>query len=172
MRYLLLLLAVFLPVGPVHLAAAALPIVADEVPVRSAVVAKPSRRFPLKERIALSVVRRKLHRAERRRAAADPERPVSRTAVWSFVAGLTAFFTLAPGLNLFGASIFGAAGGAIASLLLVVSVPAAILLGILALARWKRVPNRRGKGFAIVGLVLGGLVGLFFGWILILIARY
>lgn len=93
------------------------------------------RKLKFKERIALSIVRGKAKRqARREKKAAAGTNPVDGYAVASLVCGILGLLT-----------IFTA-------------IPA-LVLGIISLGRFKRDPQyRSGKGMAIAGVVLGGLV--------------
>jgi len=93
------------------------------------------RKLKFKERIALSIIRGKAKRQSRRAAKiAAGGSPVDGYAIASLVCGILGiitFFTAVP----------------------------ALVLGIISLGRFKRDPQyRTGKGMAIAGVVLGGLV--------------
>lgn len=102
---------------------------------RALVEQQLGRKLKFKERVALSIIRGKAKRQKRRAAKiAAGEKPVDGYAVASLVCGILAFFTVITGV-------------------------AAIVLGIIALGRFKRDPQfRTGKGMAIAGIITGTLV--------------
>ena len=107
---------------------------------REAVEAKVGRKLKLKERIALSVMRGKVKRQQRRAARGKVARggPVDGLAVASLVCGILGLILFFP------------------------AIPA-LVLGIISLGRFNRDPQyRTGKGMAIAGIVLGGLVTFLF----------
>ncbi len=102
---------------------------------RANVEQKLGRKLTFKERLGLSIVRGKAKRQARRGAKiAAGGSPVDGYAVASLVCGILGLFTL------------------------FTAIPA-LVLGIISLGRFKRDPQyRSGKGMAIAGVVLGGLV--------------
>ena len=99
---------------------------------RDAVEAKLGRKLKFKERIALSVVRGKVKRAERRQAKPRGG-STDGLAIASFVLGVLGLFLLFP------------------------AIPA-LILGIISLGRYERQEYYTGKGLAIAGVIMGGLV--------------
>jgi hypothetical protein len=112
---------------------------AAEAPVqhldRAQVEQQLGRKLKFKERVALSVVRGKAKRQARRAAkAAAGVSPVDGYAVASLICGILGFFTF------------------------FTAIPA-LVLGIISLGRFNRDPQyRSGKGMAVAGVILGGLV--------------
>ncbi|SER00505.1 DUF4190 domain-containing protein [Neolewinella agarilytica] len=112
---------------------------AAEAPVRhldrAHVEQQLGRKLKFKERIGLSIIRGKAKRQARRAAkTAAGGSPVDGYAVASLVCGILGFFTF------------------------FTAIPA-LVLGIIALGRFNRDPQyRSGKGMAIAGVILGGLV--------------
>ncbi len=139
-KFFLLTILFAFTLTPVQAAFVALPVaqeVESESPQleRAYVEQQLGRKLKFKERIALSIVRGKAKRQNRRAAKiAAGEKPVDGYAVASLVCGILAFFTVITGV-------------------------AAIVLGIIALGRFKRDPQfRTGKGMAIAGIITGSLV--------------
>lgn len=102
---------------------------------RSQVEQQLGRKLKFKERIALSIVRGKAKRQARRETKmAAGGSPVDGYAVASLICGILGLFTF------------------------FTAIPA-LVLGIVSLGRFKRDPQfRTGKGMAIAGVALGGLV--------------
>lgn len=103
---------------------------------RDAVEAKLGRKLKFKERVALSIARGKVKRAERRKARSRGG-ATDGLAIASFVCGvlgLFIFFTAIP----------------------------ALVLGIISLGRYSRGEYYTGKGLAIAGVVMGGVVVFLF----------
>lgn len=160
MRLFLLLITLFLCSVNVQAAFAAPPAAVEnaiDVPnslsgadlTREAVETKIGRRLKFKERVALSVVRGKMKRAERRAARkANGGGPADGFAIASLVCGVLGLFLLFP------------------------AVPA-LVLGIISLDRINRDPQyRTGKGMAIAGIVLGGIVILLLLLLLAIVASF
>lgn len=117
---------------------------------RDAVEARLGRKLKLKERLGLSIVRGNLKRAERRAAKGKPAggAPADGLAIASMVCGILGLFLFFP------------------------AIPA-VVLGIISLGRFKRDPQyRTGKGMAIAGVILGGLVILAFIIILLIVLAF
>ena len=121
---------------------------------RKAVEARLGRKLKFTERIALSIVRKKAKKQARKRAENGPE---------------DGTITDVPSLL---AMIFGILG-IIFTFLIGVGILfsiAALVLGIVGLSRVKREAGyRKGKGFAIAGIVLGGLVLLLLLLVLVIV---
>lgn len=104
---------------------------------REAVEAKLGRKLKFKERVGLSIARGKVKRAERRKAKGKKPQasgPTDGFAIASLVLGVLGFFFLIP------------------------AIPA-LILGIISLGRINRDPQYlKGKGMAIAGIVMGGVV--------------
>ncbi|MEO0732738.1 MAG: DUF4190 domain-containing protein [Bacteroidota bacterium] len=101
---------------------------------RATVEKRLGRKLKFKERIALSVVRGKLKRQHRRATRPRNGGPADGFAIASLVCGILGWFT---GIT---------------------AIPA-LILGFVSLSRFKRDPQyRTGKGMAIAGIILGGLV--------------
>lgn len=136
-----LLFCLFAFTGTPAQAAFSVPPVAQEVKSespqleRAFVEQQLGRKLKFKERIALSIVRGKAKRQKLRAAKiAAGGGPVDGYAVASLVCGILGFFTG-------------------------ITAIAAIVLGIISLGRFKRDPQfRTGRGMAIAGIALGGLV--------------
>lgn len=116
---------------------------------REALEIKLGRKLKFKERVALSFARGKMKRAERRAARkAGGGGPADGFAIASLVCGILGLF------------------------LLFTAVPA-LVLGIISLNRINRDPQyRTGKGMAIAGIVLGGLVILLLLLLVAIIAAF
>lgn len=108
---------------------------------RDAVEARIGRKLKFSERIALSVVRGKVKRQARKRAKAGPDGTVvDAPSLLSMILGILAFAV----------AIFTPFAFFLAI--------AALVLGIVGLGRVKRAEGyRTGKGFAVAGIVLGGI---------------
>lgn len=106
---------------------------------RDAVEAKLGRKLKFKERVALSIVRGKAKRTERRKAKGQNDAGVTDGfAIASLVCGILGLF------------------------LFYLAVPA-LVFGIISLGKIEEEKYyRKGKGMAIAGIVLGGLVILAF----------
>ncbi|MEM9527757.1 MAG: DUF4190 domain-containing protein, partial [Bacteroidota bacterium] len=101
---------------------------------RAAVEKKLGRKLKFKERIALSIVRGKAKRQARKKRKPRTAGPTDGFAIASLVCGILGFFT------------------GITAIL-------AIIFGIVALGNIERDPQYlRGRGMAIAGIVLGGVV--------------
>jgi hypothetical protein len=106
---------------------------------RDAVEAKLGRKLKFKERVALSIVRGKAKRAERRKAKGQNDGGVTDGfAIASLVCGVLGLFLLFP------------------------AIPA-LVFGIISLGKIEEEKYyRKGKGMAIAGIALGGVVILTF----------
>jgi len=113
---------------------------------RDAVESRLGRKLKFKERIALSIVRGKAKRQARRQARDRTSGPVDGYAVASLVCGILSFF------------------------LFFTAIPA-VILGFVALGRFKRDPQfRTGKGMAIAGIIIGGLFILLILLLIVILA--
>ncbi len=147
-----LLLCLFVFTGPPAQAAFSVYTPVEEVESespqleRAYVEQELGRKLKFKERVALSILRGKAKRQKRRAAKiAEGKKPVDGFAVASLVCGILAFVTVITGA-------------------------AAIVLGIVALGRFKRDPQfRSGKGMAVAGIITGALVLIAF---LLLVALF
>lgn len=132
-------------------------LVAAETPVatdlsRKAMEAKLGRKLKFTERVALSIARKQVKKQQK--AAA----PGGKLDTISLLAGIFGILTLP--------LLFFGVVGALTAL-------AALILGIIGLGRTPRDGFRSGKGFAITGVVIGGLYYiLFLLAILIIVAAF
>ncbi|MEL7159808.1 MAG: DUF4190 domain-containing protein [Bacteroidota bacterium] len=133
LRYLPLLC--LLLIFPDRASAVAVPVApAGQQFERAAVEDRLGRKLKFKERIALSVVRGKLKRQQKHAVRRRSGGPTDGLAIASMVCGILGFFTVFTALP-------------------------ALVLGIVSLGRFRRDPQyRTGKGMAIAGIIMGGLV--------------
>lgn len=127
---------------------------ATEIPAatdmsRKAVEAQLGRKLKFTERIALSIARKQ---AKKQRKAAAPG---GKMDTISLIAGILGILTIP--------LLFLGWVGALTAL-------AALILGIIGLGRTRRDGFRSGKGFAITGVVIGGLYYLLFLLLVVIIA--
>lgn len=161
MKYLFLIFSILFATAPAY-AALSLPPVDSPVSTagqqltseslsRQAVEARLGRKLKFTERVGLSVARGKMKRSERRAAKkAKGAAPVDGFAVVS------------AGLTIIGIALFVILLGEITAILfpLLLGLMAGVF-GLISLGRFKRNPQlRSGKGLAIAGLVMGGVVML------------
>lgn len=114
----------------------------SEVLARKAVEARLGRKLTFRERIGLGIVRAKAKRQQRRAARGKAVANGGKLDSISLIAGILGILTI-PALFL------GLLGGVFAL--------GALIMGIIGLTRTPRDGFRSGKGWAIVGTVIGGL---------------
>lgn len=128
---------------------------------RKAVETRLGRKLKFTERVGLSLARGKMKRSERKAVRKGmgkaPNDKFAAGSLFSGILGLALFVVLLPQ---FSALIVGVLLGLLAG-----------VLGLIALRRFKRNPQfRSGKGLAITGLVLGGVMTLILLLFLVAIA--
>ncbi len=145
MRHLFLLLFLTFIAGPLDAALAAPVVPTNSIALtdfsREAVEAQLGRKLKFTERIALSIVRKKAKKQARKKTkrGSGDGTVTDVPSLVAMVCGILGFLGI--WVTLF-AGLLGVA---------------ALILGIIGLGRFKKEPGyRKGKGFAIAGIVLGG----------------